>query len=152
MPTGIYFARIRVKDKLIRKGLKTVVLSVAKLRLSDFEKFERHSAETHNNAARGKLTFGEALEIYRQRISIQRFVSVICQVEHKICNQARNRPALRHPNPPATWIRVILAKCILWPRKIAFRFICLLTRLGFRQYILREAVTVEISTKYLFST
>jgi hypothetical protein len=40
VPSGIYFAGIRMKGKLIRKSLKTDVLSVAKLRLSDFEKSE----------------------------------------------------------------------------------------------------------------
>jgi hypothetical protein len=43
MPSGTYFARLRVNGKLIRKTLKTDVLSVAKLRLADFEKFERQS-------------------------------------------------------------------------------------------------------------
>jgi hypothetical protein len=33
-PSGTYFARVRVKGKLIRKTLKTDVLSVAKLRLA----------------------------------------------------------------------------------------------------------------------
>ena len=37
VPTGLYFARMRVKGKLIRKSLKTVTLSVAKLRLGDME-------------------------------------------------------------------------------------------------------------------
>ena len=45
------------------------MLSVAKLRLADFEKSERQSTESHANVSRGKLTFGEALEIYRQRIN-----------------------------------------------------------------------------------
>jgi hypothetical protein len=33
-PSGMYFCRIRVQGRLIRKSLKTDVLSVAKLRLS----------------------------------------------------------------------------------------------------------------------
>ncbi|MGD0260067.1 MAG: hypothetical protein ABSD29_09615 [Verrucomicrobiota bacterium] len=45
------------------------MLSVAELRLADFEKFEHQSAETHTDVTRGKLMFGEALEIYRQRIN-----------------------------------------------------------------------------------
>jgi hypothetical protein len=62
-PSGTYFARLRVNGKLIRKTLKTDVLSVAKLRLADFEKVERQGAESRTNVSRGKLTFGEALEI-----------------------------------------------------------------------------------------
>jgi hypothetical protein len=40
--SGIYFARFRVRGKLIRRPLKTTSqISVAKLRLSDLEKQER---------------------------------------------------------------------------------------------------------------
>jgi iron-sulfur cluster repair protein YtfE (RIC family) len=41
IPSGSYYARLRVKGKLIRRSLKTSLISVAKLRLSDFEKVER---------------------------------------------------------------------------------------------------------------
>jgi len=34
-PSGIYFARAKVRGKLVRKSLDTNVLSVAKLRLAD---------------------------------------------------------------------------------------------------------------------
>ena len=34
VPSGIYFSRIRVRGKLIRRSLKTDTLSVAKLRLA----------------------------------------------------------------------------------------------------------------------
>lgn len=37
-PSGIYFARVRIRGKLFRQSLKTNVLSVAKLRLGDFIK------------------------------------------------------------------------------------------------------------------
>ena len=39
-PSRIYFARIRVKGKLIRRSLKTNQLSVAKLQIADLEKSE----------------------------------------------------------------------------------------------------------------
>lgn len=44
-------------------------MTVAKLRLGDLEKSERQKAESHDNIARGKLSFGEAVTIYRQRVS-----------------------------------------------------------------------------------
>ena len=69
VPSGVYFARFKVRGKLIRKSLKTDSLSVAKLRLDDLEKLERTSAESHANATRGKMTFGDALEIYRNRVA-----------------------------------------------------------------------------------
>ncbi len=40
VPSGTYYARLRVKGKLIHKSLKTNLISVAKLRLSDFGKAE----------------------------------------------------------------------------------------------------------------
>jgi len=67
VPSGVYFARMRVKGKLIRKSLKTDSITVAKLRLADMEKAERQNAESQAEVTRGKLTFGQALAIYRER-------------------------------------------------------------------------------------
>jgi len=36
VPSGTYYARLRIKGKLVRKSLKTDLVSVAKLRLADF--------------------------------------------------------------------------------------------------------------------
>jgi integrase len=69
VPSGIYYARLRVKGKLIRKSLKTDVLSVGKLRLADFEKQERQRAETGEAAAHGRMTIGDAMTLHRQRIA-----------------------------------------------------------------------------------
>ncbi|HEX3719664.1 MAG TPA: site-specific integrase [Verrucomicrobiae bacterium] len=69
-PSGIYFCRIRVQGKLIRKSLKTDVLSVAKLRLTDEEKRHRQAAQ-HQLAiqrGRGQMTFADALKIYHARL------------------------------------------------------------------------------------
>jgi len=66
--SGNYYARIRIRGKLIWKTLKTDRISVAKLRLSDFHKEERQRAEAHKAVARGKMTFGQALETYRERL------------------------------------------------------------------------------------
>jgi len=64
----MYFARFRVNGKLIRKSLKTDSITVAKLRLGDMEKAERQIAESHANVVRGKMSFKEALGIYRERV------------------------------------------------------------------------------------
>ena len=66
--SGNYYARIRVRGKLIWKSLKTDRISVAKLRLSDFHKEERQRAAAHTAVARGKMTFGDALQTYRERL------------------------------------------------------------------------------------
>jgi integrase len=62
IPSGVYFARFRVKGKLIRKSLKTKTLTVAKLRLGDLAKAGRQTAGSQSNAMRGKMTFGDAHE------------------------------------------------------------------------------------------
>jgi integrase len=67
-PSGKYYARIRVKGKLIKQSLKTTKISVAKLRLADLEKEERQKAETQTEAFEGKMTFGEAAQIYLKRV------------------------------------------------------------------------------------
>lgn len=65
-PSGTYFARLRVAGKLIRRSLRTNVITVAKLRLQDLEKEERTKAAQGRAAVRGRMQFGEALAAYRQ--------------------------------------------------------------------------------------
>src|SRR6266404_4618479 len=69
-PSGMYFCRIRVQGQLIRKSLKTDVLSVAKLRLTDEEKKHRQAAQRRLaiQRRRGQMTFADALETYRARL------------------------------------------------------------------------------------
>jgi len=66
--SGTYYARARIKGKLIWKSLKTDRLAVAKLRLGDFLKQENHRVEVDQAAARGKMTFDDAVAIYQQRV------------------------------------------------------------------------------------
>ncbi len=66
--SGNYYARIRVGGKLIWKSLKTDRISVAKLRLGDFQKEERQRAAAQKAVARGKMTFDDALRAYRDRL------------------------------------------------------------------------------------
>ena len=67
-PSKAYFARIRIGGKLIRRSLKTKVLSVAKLRLGDLEKKERQLAEHQVAVADGSMTVDDACATYRQRL------------------------------------------------------------------------------------
>jgi integrase len=67
--SGIYFARFRVRGKLIRRALKTTQISVAKLRLADLEKQERQRAEHQTAVADGTMAFGDALAIYKERLA-----------------------------------------------------------------------------------
>ena len=66
VPSGKFFARIRVRGRLIRRSLKTSTFSVAKLRLADLEKTERQMAEHAKAFEAGKMTFGNALKEYRR--------------------------------------------------------------------------------------
>ena len=66
--SGKYFARPRVKGKLIVRSLETTAITVAKLRLSDLEKEERQRAESQTATANGTMTSGDALAVYRQRL------------------------------------------------------------------------------------
>ncbi len=68
-PSQIYFARFRVKGKLIRRSLKTSHITVAKLRLADLEKTEQQKAQSVNAVASGKMTFGDALAVFKTRVA-----------------------------------------------------------------------------------
>ena len=69
VPSGTYYARLRVKGKLIRRSLKTDVLTVAKLRLSDFEKVERQGAETRDSVSAGRMSLTDAIAIHKKRVA-----------------------------------------------------------------------------------
>lgn len=69
VPSGTYYARLRVKGKLIRRSLKTDTLSVAKLRLSDFEKAERQGAEARNSVSAGRMNMADAIAIHKKRVA-----------------------------------------------------------------------------------
>jgi hypothetical protein len=63
------YSRPRQTD---RKSLKTDVLSVAKLRLTDEEKRHRQLTQRQMTIQRGRgqMTFGDALKIYRARLQV----------------------------------------------------------------------------------
>jgi hypothetical protein len=66
--SGTYFARVRIKGKLIRRTLKTKSLSVAKLRLADLEKAERQRAHSTASVEEGRMTFLDAMNVFEQRL------------------------------------------------------------------------------------
>ena len=69
VPSGVYFSRIRVRGKLIRRSLKTNKLAVAKLRLGDLEKVERQRVEVQGAIVNGNMRFGDALAVFRNRLA-----------------------------------------------------------------------------------
>lgn len=66
IPSGIYFARFKIRGKLVRKSLKTDVLSVAKLRLRDLEIAENKTASKGELASQSRATFADAIATYRE--------------------------------------------------------------------------------------
>ena len=68
VPSRKYYARVRVRGKLIVKTLKTDSITVAKMRLGDLVKQERTAAEVRESATIGKMTFGKALATYTERV------------------------------------------------------------------------------------
>jgi len=84
-PSGIYFARVRIRGKLFRQTLKTDVMSVAKLRLSDYIK-ERQEEMGDDSAARsGKMTMADAVAIFRQRLDGRQDIKEGSKVYRRKC-------------------------------------------------------------------
>lgn len=67
-PTGVYFARVRIGGKLIRKSLKTNLLSVARPRLNELIREERAKIESGHRMAFGKMMFEELAELYLAKL------------------------------------------------------------------------------------
>src|SRR5437667_9476100 len=60
-PTGNYFGRVRVNGKLIRRSLETHVLSVAKLKVSDFLQDNRRLAINKGEPVKGEVIIAFSL-------------------------------------------------------------------------------------------
>jgi hypothetical protein len=56
-----------VKGKLIRRSLRTNLITVAKLQLADLEKVEPQKVQTVTTIANGRMTFGPALKVFKKR-------------------------------------------------------------------------------------
>src|SRR6266567_7840913 len=67
-PSGTYFARFKVGGKLVRQSLETAVFSVAKQRLPDKIRDYRSRHESVKAFAGGKMTIGDAVEVYRGKV------------------------------------------------------------------------------------
>jgi integrase len=67
-PSGTYFARFKVGGRLVRKSLHTTVFSVAKQRLGDKIEEYRSRQESVKAFANGKMTVGDAAQVYLNKI------------------------------------------------------------------------------------
>ncbi|HZI34024.1 MAG TPA: integrase [Candidatus Binatia bacterium] len=106
-PSGTYFGRLRVNGKLIRRSLETHVLTVAKLKLSDFlqdhrrlainkgesvsgeviiEMFKKEIEDDHNNKPRTKLYKQEVLTALK-KVWPELYLTDIARIGQKDCNE-----------------------------------------------------------------
>jgi integrase len=116
-PSGIYFARVRVGGKLIRQSLKTDVLSVAQLRLADLVKQHRENHEARAEASKGRMTFNDALQVYRQRLEANTALKPSAKLYRRKCIEAllKSWPTLAGMD-----VRKISEReCIEWAEKFA---------------------------------
>jgi hypothetical protein len=60
----VYFARLKVNGKLIRKSLQTKLFSVAKNRLPEIVEAERSRYEDRQRLVTGKMMCGDASKLY----------------------------------------------------------------------------------------
>ena len=67
VPSGIHYARLRIKGKLIWRSLKTDKISIAKLRLGDVEDEERKKAEVGFIKTKDKILVRHCIDAYREK-------------------------------------------------------------------------------------
>jgi integrase len=78
--SGTYYARVKIRGKVIRKALETDVFSTAKLRLIDFLK------EQSEQRPRGRMPlFSEAIELYRAKVRADHSMKASSKHYRDIC-------------------------------------------------------------------
>ena len=115
VPSGTYYARIRIRGKLLLRSLKTDLISVAKLRLNDLEKAERQAVECKDAVANGKMTFGQAMAVYKERINGDASLKPRTReyYEQRLAALLKSWPGL----PETELRRIMKADCLNWAAK-----------------------------------
>ena len=117
VPSGAYFARIRVGGKLIRQSLKTKVLTVAKLRLGDVEKQERSNLEAQAKLGDRDAAVRDLVKLWRERMTADHSVKPRTKTyyEERLAALLKSWPGLA-----ASDIRKVSAQdCQQWAGKYA---------------------------------
>ena len=119
-PSGKYFVRARVGGKLFRESLKTDVFSVAKLRLADFIKEKRSEFGIESQVDAGKMTFGAALDVFRQRLDGDPDLKEGAKVYHRKCIAAllKSWPDLETTNTG----KISKDACLAWAQRFAQQY------------------------------
>lgn len=121
--SGIYFARVRIKGKLFRQSLKTNAISVAKLRLTDFikEKQEERGDDSALAAATtGKMTLGDCIAIFRQRLEGRQDIKEGAKVYRRNCIKflINSWPGLES----TIAARICKDDCLKWAKDLGRRY------------------------------
>ncbi len=120
MPSGAYFARVRVGGKLFRESLKSDVFSVAELRLADFIKQKRAELGVETRVDSGRMTFGDLLGIFRQRLDGEPDLKPGAKVYRHKCIAAllKSWPELEARNVA----RITKENCLFWAQRFARKY------------------------------
>ena len=102
VPSGTFFARLRVNGNLICKSLKTNGLSIAKLRLGDLQKNERESTETRHATTKGKMTFGNCVAIFQTQTEASNLLKPTSKLYRRevIGSIAKSWPGIEYRSRP----------------------------------------------------
>ena len=135
-----------MKGKLIRRSLKTDQITVAKLRLADLEKIERQKAQSANAVVNGKMTFGEALAVFKTRVQASPSIKPRTKEYYawRITSLLKSWPGLADKDVS----RISNAECLNWSVKNASRN-CSSSH-NFTVSILRRvfAIAIESGARY----
>jgi integrase len=118
--SGIYFARVRIRGKLFRHSLKTDVMSVAKLRLGDFIKDKQDEMGDDSAILNGKMSFADAIEVFRQRLDGQQDITEGAKVYRRKCVEALLKSWPELESKPVG--KVSKDECLSWARMFAAEY------------------------------
>ena len=119
-PSGTYFARVRIRGKLFLHAMKTDVMSVTRLRLGDFIKEKQEEMGDDSEAHSGKMTVGNALVVFRQRLDGQQNIKDGAKVYRRKCIEAlvKSWPGLE-AKPVG---KVSKDDCLAWASRFASNY------------------------------
>lgn len=119
-PSGTYYARVKVRGKLIRQSLGTDVYSVAVLRLGDFVQRERARVEGAKSVEAGRMTVGEVLDLYLSRVDADPKLKPGSKAYRQRCVAALKTTWPDLPRLDAR--KVTASQCDDWARRFACQY------------------------------
>jgi len=108
---------VRIRGKLFLHTMKTDVMSVARLRLGDFIKEKQEEMGDDSAPRSGKMTVGDALEIFRLRLDGQQDIKDGAKVYRRKCIEALVRSWTGLKAKPVG--EVSKDDCLAWARRFA---------------------------------